>query len=497
MSGNRLEGYLNLVNGASRQAVALRRIAALVSLCALSAALIATARSNGLAMYSPDSWAYFELAKTVFSGEFYEFSTYRSYISDVYSASFPLGYPVLLAVGQQLFGAEPLIAVWLNVAIATATWLLVMRLASQMAISPLAGFVLAWSLVLWGPYLDEVFSGRSIPAALFMFLLACSAWFSRRLFVCGLLLGYSALIRFDYLVFALLFQIAVFWFALKIHGRSLCRLVLGFLLGLAPWMVYSLTHFGKFWVSDNSWVALSATPAFVLDFPAVAAVTAFDDPIAWIARLVSNIAPLVGSITSAAQSFPILLVVGVAFVVVFRDMERSARQRSLIQVSILFLSVLPYLLTGYFNDRYFALLLLSTAGVFLYSVELAPPRRDRTLLFHGAVLAAWALCLVNGGRYLTEKSSWGLPDGVAAERFSRQIGILDRCHAATPQVTYIFTGSARRLAPQYGALTGRRAAYSPSNFARMTTAEKSAYFDRMKPFILIDRMPEQGACFHE
>ena len=57
--------------------------------------------------YSPDSWALWELSRTV-GGDFYRFTHWRSYASDLpYSASFPPLTPVLIAQADALLGTGP------------------------------------------------------------------------------------------------------------------------------------------------------------------------------------------------------------------------------------------------------------------------------------------------------------------------------------------------------------------------------------------------------
>ena len=52
---------------------------------AFFALLYASASSVlGISEFSPDSWAYFELSKTVFSDNFYKFNTFSSYFSNEY-----------------------------------------------------------------------------------------------------------------------------------------------------------------------------------------------------------------------------------------------------------------------------------------------------------------------------------------------------------------------------------------------------------------------------
>ena len=68
----------------------------------------------GTSMFSPDSWSYYELSKTIFTNNFYEFNTYRSYFSDLKSAAFPFGYPIVLAT-INLISENPINAVFINI----------------------------------------------------------------------------------------------------------------------------------------------------------------------------------------------------------------------------------------------------------------------------------------------------------------------------------------------------------------------------------------------
>ena len=461
-------------------------------IAALGIGLVVTAQANRLSTYNTDSWAYFELSKTVFGEEFYRFNTFRSYYSDPYSTSFPLGYPVLLSLLQLLFGPNPVIGVWVNVAFALATWLLIVRIAGQLRLSPLVGWAIASTLLLWSFYLEEVFSGRSIPAALFLFLAAATFVLSRKPLLGGIVLGLSALVRFDYLAFAILFQCAILVFRFR-HDRRLALLPTGFLVGISPWVAYSLVHFGRLWVSDSSWIALSASPAYVVDFPAAAASSAFQQPAMWLARVAGNVVPLAASVLSAVVTFPLLLALGFLLVVRWSRLDKIGRRRIVVLSVLLLASMGPLLLTGYTDKRYFSLFFLSASALLAYCLEsrfqTQPPPPAYVPLILISMVFSLTLAVVN-----LSKLTWfgwqldGTPDPEASK-----IELLRACSTGAAPPTYIFMGN-DIFAARYGAITGQPSAFIPSNFSRMTPIGRQAYFDRMKPFIVVDNPMELEGC---
>lgn len=449
----------------------------------------------GIGIFSPDSWAYHELARTVFSDRFFAFNTTRTYFTETYSSSFPLGYPVLVAVANWVFGSGPMAAVWLNISIVVVTWVLIVLLAQPAGVSRFAALVLASSLVLWPPYLDEVFSGRAIPAAVLCFVLAFWAYRSQQVILSGVLLGASALVRFDFLLVALLFLLAVA--ALDEERRTRVWLIsVGLLLGLLPWVAYSYIHFGKFWVSDNSWIALSADSGFVRDYPARAASTIFDDPEAWSSRVIANMVPLGKALWDALWTFPAVLPLAVMAIVFLPSIEASERRYWVTLMVLSLGSVVPYVLTGYFDRRYFALLLLCWSAFAARAILASALGKPRQALIHGVLLATLSLSLGSGGIYLA-KASWysysewieGVsdPDGVRMQP-------LLPCHTRHPGLTYIFGGKVTYLASRYGATTGMRAAAIPSNLERMSPAQKRDYFSSMEPYRLLNDFNDFSGC---
>ena len=434
--------------------------------------------------FSPDSWSYYELSKTVFSDNFYKFNTVRSYFSNEYSTSFPFGFPVVLAFAQAVLGEYPMTAVIVNVCASLMTALVFYKICNQIRLERLMWIAVISSLLLYPGYLDEVFSGRSIPFAMMLFSGAIYANNAQRHVLTGVLLGASVLVRFDYLVFAILFQGAVF--VLKSHQlKDQLKLLGGFILGLVPWIVYSLLHFGGFWVSDNSWVTISALPAFVLDYPAAPVISAYENPELWLSRVFSNIPVLLEVMVKSSFRFP-LLVIFLSVLLLKKSFWRTVgRKRLTLAVFLLAASIAPYLLTGYFDSRYFALIFFLLSFAIIRIVYEIDGFSVFGLNLFGLTFIVLILTFSFGGVRLA-RIWWS---GVQGEQRmliqDQEISSLIRYHNQSPESTLIFEGTLGiSMAAKYGALTGMKTALPPSNLKRMNESERERYFSSMVPYLL-------------
>ncbi|MGY2894862.1 hypothetical protein [Deinococcus sp. UYEF24] len=464
----------------------------------LSVGIGTTAQFSGLLTFTPDSWSVYELANTVFSGDFYVFHTARSYFSPVHSAAFPLGYPVLVAIAAEIFSPSPTLAVKLNVVLALLSWLGLLRLGSLLRVSPLAAFLMATMLVLSSPYLDEVFAGRSMPAALFCFLLGgwgvLRGWSGRQwpLLFGGMALGGSILIRFDFLADVMLLLLATFLLTKRPYHR-LWPLMLGTLIGVAPWVGYSLTYFGNIWVSDNAWVAVSALPANVLDYPASALIGARQAPFLWLGRVLSNIVPLLEKLKMAASSFPVLNLWPLSLFA-YWTLPASLRWPAILLPLFASLAIIPYLLTGYLDIRYFTLLLLIMSGLIIYFIEhtrLFPRFRIGYALLQLCILV---FCLQSDVTGIRDRFDAGFQNILRPDLTEHLINALERCQAGTPGVTSLFSESAIGFGFRYGAVTEQRSAIMPSNFNRLSVAGQHTFFRQLGPYRLINSLAVLTKC---
>lgn len=470
-----------------------RRSTVIGVLGAIGVAYLAVIQLIGVAAFSPDSWSFFELARTVFGGDFYRFNTHRSHFSEHYSASFPFGFPIALAVLHGVVGAVPEAAQYLNVAVMLATAYVVVRIGDELQFPGVAGLVVACSLMLYLPYFDEVRAGRSLPLAIMLFALACLLHLRDRPVAAGLLFGLSALVRFDFLTHSIVCIAAMPLLKQRFDPGASLRVAAGFAIGIAPWVIFGYVRFGSFWASDNAWVAMSALPAFVEDYPAAAAITASQDVALWFRRLASNLRPLAEALHWSLDLFPLLPVLAVAILLEWRVAFEHGIARFAIGAAALAASTVPYLLTGYVDPRYFSVHLVC-ASLLLWSY-LLPSNRDRS----PGALVRWtgivAVCLVvaNGAPHLHRSAIYG---HALADEMRQELALIEslrQCHLRTPEATFLFAGE--RLSPfKYGAVTGMRTARLPTNFATMDEAQKKAFFARLSPFVLVKTFSDDRQC---
>jgi len=446
-----------------------------------------------LSRYSPDSWAYFELSKTIFTGNFYKFNTFRGYFSSDYSTSFPFGWPVAISLASSLAGADPLNAVYINIILATLTISIFFKTSERLKLKATHAFLICSALLLYRPYTNELLSGRSMPFAIFLFLLGFYLFQKNSIFFSGLFFGASALVRFDFLVFSFIFQLSAL-FLTKDKTEDKFLLFIGFTTGILPWVIYSYLHFNTFWVSDNSWVAASALPAFVVDYPATPIVSAFQDPIAWLKRVIGNFIPLSKSVATSVIYFPIFILLFFLLLINLKKFNRDAK----FNFKVVFISGIcgmsPYALTGYFDPRYFTLIFLIGSTFCVYTLNSTDHLNYFGLSLNSLIFLMVVATLIYGGFFLFRDNFVARNNLINLENQEVQIYDLYSCHKLKPWSIYIFTGEAGAMAPRYGAITGMPTAFLPSNFDRMTIPEKDRYFEHMQPFVIIDSLAAIKKC---
>lgn len=201
------------------------QLASLATWIAFGALLVSTTITFWVyPRYSPDSWAYYELANSVLGGS-YHLEQLRSFQSPpgAASTSFPPAFPALWAVTESLTGTGARAGLLINLVlvgvIAVQTEYAVRRLSGARGI----GLVLASLLFASPGFFDEVVAARSIPLTVAL-VLQSFIWLSRadgpRPFeaaLAGLAIGLSALTRFDMLPFGCC--VVVFVLALRPHFR--------------------------------------------------------------------------------------------------------------------------------------------------------------------------------------------------------------------------------------------------------------------------------------
>jgi hypothetical protein len=324
--------------------------------------------------FSPDSWSYYDLSQTVFT-DFYRPSVTRAFHEqDGYSRSFPPLWPVLIAAADRVFRRGPATGVNLAALLAVLTLIPLKGIAGaclrRRSLAPYAA-VAAWLGLLWfPPYWNQALIGCAIPLTVLLLAMAVACLlredFPTRWILavyCGLWLGLACLARFDSLVFAGVILLACAA-APSVRVGVKISLILTFLIAISPWVLYSKTHYGALWASDNSAVALSASRSYVQDYQ-MPADTVATHPVRWARRVAVNAVKLVLTLIYAVTIQPILPLSLAGAAIVWLGGRRRRRVRVehplgklLLLVAAALAGLAGQALTGYMDRRYFSFVCL-------------------------------------------------------------------------------------------------------------------------------------------
>lgn len=444
-------------------------------------------------------YSLFELSKTIFSDQFYEFNTWRTYNSDIKSLSFPFGFPILLALVGEIFGYRPMNSIYLNCFIAFLTWISLYRLCTyNLKLPNIFAISISISLILNQFYAQQLFSGNTIPTAILLLVLSGNL-LQKSYLLSGLLIGFSALIRFDCILYgAVLIAFILFLDNRKILSLGkpeMLSLFLGFFIGLSPWICFSILNFGRIWASDNSWVVLSATYSYVNDFPAYSDKTLFTNPLMWSLRVTNNILPFVLMFLKTLIRSPITLWSLVMNILFWKQINRKLRLIYIVGLLLITLNSLPYITTGYyFIQRYYTPPILAICILSIWSInEFKDINKFKFLKL--SLIVSISLTLVLSFKYLGQLSLDGVNHSRSINRELELINSLSKCHMKESKVTYIFDRKSDLNINlfRYGAITGMKTAILPRNWKELTEAQKTEYFLKMDPYKVINKQ-YTGGC---
>jgi hypothetical protein len=431
--------------------------------------------------YSPDSWAFYELSKTIF-GDFYRFSHWRSYASaSPFSAAFPPLFPSLIAAVDALFGTGARTGLYLAFG-AFAGFALVSEMIGR-RVTGAAWIGLAAALaVLFGPNMlfTELSAGRTIPLQLLLYALVLLGLMQGRSIglgragVIGLLSGLAVLNRFDAVLLPVFASGMIGWLT-RSPSRALVALVAA-AVSLSPWALYSLTIFGTLFATDNGGIALQTDPlAYVTDWWPGPQPTLADDPRGWFMRVGGNVLAYAHTAASLAAS-PLGAIGAALLAVAAAPVMLAGRARQVPQalwITALFalataVMMAPQVLTGYLEHRYFSALAWSGllaaacwglfAGVSLHQRRIFA--RLAFLLVGGASLAFAASHLVQASRAGPfDQARW------AAFEAPADLTRLEACLADAPGARVLVVWD-DNFAARAGALGGLTTMMEPRNIAR-------------------------------
>ena len=252
----------------------------------------------------------------MFSG-FYRVATVRQFAFDApYGVSFPPLLPVLMSIWDAVAHSGVYAGTWINLIAAALTFPALLALGRRLASSDAPG-IFATAALYGNPwYLDEVMGGRAIPIAVLLFVvlllllrpaLTMTSRPEGRAAMAGVVAGLIVEARFDFLIPA----IAIGMVLAAGKARSGTRVTPAYLGGLAaalaPWVAYSLVHFGVPFATDSTRAALSVAPIQVSTFVPFPGwiVTVRNAPFEWMASKLAHSWPAFETLAIAVGTSPV------------------------------------------------------------------------------------------------------------------------------------------------------------------------------------------------
>lgn len=427
--------------------------------------------------YNPDSWRYYELSQT-FGGDFFRITSRHSYQStEPYSMGCGPLWPILVGVTAALTHTGPQAGLLAAAGCVLAMAAVLSVLGRRVGVRGL-GPIVTVGLLGFVPFLDEMLTARTFPLAglmLSLLILALITTDQRAALAwpgAGAAAGGLVLTRPDTLP-AVLLLAALLVVARRRDWRWLVPAGLVFAVAMVPWAVYGLAHFGTPFPADNRIIAMAVQQLYVTDVIEVDQLpTAADDPLGWLARLAGNApAAAMQAVKAGVWAPTVVVTVAAGLLLLHRRRGQFRRVPRWLLVGLAALAAFTAqvafseLSTGYLSRRYLSLvvlLMLVLAVVLIYRTplraRLAGLRIDLTI---GVLLltlpAGWALGIQLTG---TPPDPTSLTGGAVEQD-------LRRCRDDSTLTIVTSTEVGR-----HSALTGRRTAFFPDNFADIPVAQR-------------------------
>lgn len=346
-------------------------------------------------IFSNDSWAYLDISKSIFH-DFYHVNLIRQFeFQSEYGISFPLLWPLLISLVNRLFNIGIYAGYGLIFLILILTGATLIQLSQILTKSKLSAAWLFVMLLSNSDYVNELLGARNIILSIWLTTLILVVFLRSRLSKfkvasLAVLAGLLTLNRFDGLLPGLVLGGAC-WFNLE-SGKFPTRLskvkmlilyYSCFFLIISPWIIYSLSHFSRFFVSDNQRTILLAVNNFTIDyFPDPSHLpSVFNQPLRWLSYRVIYTG-LISLITFSKWIYEnifiqqLLLLVGLSYfvwLVIKNHVKRLALNSDQLQTLKNILKLAPIFtvqlllisMTGFLDMRYALPMLLYVSCVSL------------------------------------------------------------------------------------------------------------------------------------
>lgn len=325
--------------------------------------------------FTPDSWFFYELSKHIFD-DFFRVNTFRHFFFHVpYSKAFPPLFPILIGAVNHLYDLKIFAGIVLNFVEMGLVFFIVYFLAKRMTSQkmPTAGIASFLCLLSASAFIEEYQAGRGVILNVMLFAAIMSLYVNRnmasvqRYFFLGLFAGLAALNRFDFVASCFVLGALLIYFE---RSKQIWLFIVGALLGMLPWIIYSEIHFSTIWAIDHKSFAALAIPHYYQDFFPADTVfkTMWTNPEDWVMLKLSHF----------GQGFKSLLVLRSAIIpfAYMLFMLRQCRKQGvaislddsstrLLQLSLIFAPhVFSVMFAGYYQPRYLILELLYACFLF-------------------------------------------------------------------------------------------------------------------------------------
>lgn len=445
--------------------------------------------------YSPDSWAYYELSQSIWRGGFrlLELRSY-AYPAAAPSGAFPPLWPALWSLVAAVSGLGARAGLIASFGCIAVLAIFSEAIGRQLSGMRWVGLAAAAGLFAMPGFADEVEAARSIPlqtaliSGLIWTLLRPGPIGLARAAAMGALCGALMLTRFDMLAFVVVFGLIVLFVSRSLAATAAFGML--FLAAVSPWMTMSWLWFGELFHSDSSFVASAIDPrTFVTDWypPTRHRPTVGDDPVAWAAKVAGNVPPFLRNAAWSPGPFGQAALAALLAALLVRRTEvgglissfrtGDASVRRFVATAPAIIAPLPlYVVTGYFDARYFSLLFwyvllaLSALAAVAWLPRAGRGRMDSTamLLALGTLLVAGC---ANVARGLSRPPQPGFPQ---LQEFARIDMCLRRLGAHNGD-RILFQDDT--LGARWAAVRRLPAATLPRNFTRpgISFAEKRQF----------------------
>gem|GEM_PF-4253847 len=499
-------------------------LAYLFCLVVLSLCLCNLDRAAEESNFGSDSWTYLELSKTVFSDDFYQANTFRSYQGEAggdnyFSSSFPPLHPIIIACLNKMFDIGIYAGYFFNCFLLLVILGLCILISRTLFARSWIGVVI--SLLLLGNvyFRREVLGGLSIPFALCVqlgmlyLLLRWQRLSLSKACILGVLSGVSVLQRFDFLFAGIALGVSIGFLRRKVafDWKMSAAYFVIFISCLSPWLIYSYTHFGVLFASDNSRVVLFAFENSISDYflPGEKLDTILTAPGKWFLTYLQRLTQVIEGLWVTIIATPLILGISMFALLSWKLLRRGRLKRNakkllqdryflillgwgVVSYGMMFLSIS---LTGYGRERYFTGVFVHLHWLLFYAIFCLYRQREpliryslrkiKILKIHGhkAILCICVISSLYSFLLLFDTKIRLNPQNISPSEFKEILQIVNKDKGGIFFVSTNFSYQAK-----LGALTGLTIYQRPLNLGFSELERIQAFSKEYKPkYIFVDK----------